>query len=233
MTTNDVAPRERSQGPRGTRSTQGLLAIWHDVDVGFEPSFDEWYDRQHHLERVSVPGFACARRYLNLGAGPRYFSRYDVDDPRVLASRPYLEALNRPTEWTRTLMPHYRNTTRAVFHFVAGAGAADGGELVTLRLWDDDPDASRAFGNAEMSALVAAPGVLRVEVWKADTAVSTLRTEEKKLRGGADVVVGQAILVEGSDIDRVTDAVARHVLPFLAAAATVDRYRLVYQLQKD
>jgi hypothetical protein len=230
--TNDTTPQENPHLSQQHRSTQGLLAIWHGVEAGFEPSFDDWYDRQHHLERVNVSGFARARRYLNLDAGPRYFSRYEVDDASVLASAPYLNALNNPTEWTRTLMPRYRNTTRAVFRVVAGAGDADGGELVTLRLAGDDADAARAFGRREMAALATAPGVLRVEVWKTDSAVSTLRTAEKKLRGTADNVVGQAILVEGSNIDRLTDAVARHLLPFLAAAATVDRYRFVYQLQK-
>src|SRR5512139_868356 len=100
---------------RRARSTQGLLAIWHDVEAGFEPAIDEWYDRQHHQERVGIPGFARARRYLNLAAGPRYFSRYDVDDAAVLRSAAYLAALNHPTPWTQSVMPRYRNTTRAVF----------------------------------------------------------------------------------------------------------------------
>jgi hypothetical protein len=229
---NDATLPEPPPVPRQHRGTQGLLAIWHGVETGFEPSFDEWYDRQHHAERVDIAGFARARRYVNLDAGPRYFSRYDVDDAEVLASAPYLGALNHPTEWTRTLMPRYRNTTRAVFRFVTGAGDADGGLLVTLRLGGGDADALRGFERREMAELTSAPGVLRVEVWKADGVVSTLPTEEKKLRGIADSAVGQAILVEGSDIDRVTGAVERHLLPFLAAAATIDRYRLVYQLRK-
>ncbi len=229
---NDATLPEPPPVARQQRSTQGLLAIWHGVEPGFEPAFDDWYDRQHHAERVAVPGFVRARRYVNLDTGPRYFSRYDVDDARVLASAPYLGVLDTPTEWTRTLMPRYRNTTRAVFRFVAGTGDADGGLLVTLRIGGGVADASRGSERRELAELAAAPGVLRVEVWKADSAVSTLPTEEKKLRGAADGVVGQAILVEGSDIDRVTDAVARHLLPFLAAAATTDRYRLVYQLRK-
>lgn len=229
---NDINPQERLQSPDQRRRRRGLLAIWHGVEAGFEPSFDDWYDRQHHLERVNIPGFARARRYLNLGAGPRYFSRYEVDDVAVLASAAYLNAVNNPTEWTRTLMPRFRNTTRAVFRFEAGAGNADGDELATLRLSGDDPDASHTFGSREISALVQAPGVLQAEVWRTDIAVSTLRTDEKKLRGNDDNLVGQVILVEGSNIDRLTDAVARHLLPFLAAAATVDRYRFIYQLQK-
>lgn len=229
---NDPAPVQNPQSPPQRRSTYGLLAIWHGVESGFEPSFDDWYDRQHHPERVSIAGFARARRYVNLDSGPRYFSRYDVDDARVLASKPYLEALNNPTEWTRTLMPRYRNTTRAVFRFVAGAGDGEGGELVTLRLTGEALDTARVFGRPEMAALASAPGVLRVEIWRTDEVVSTLRTEEKKLRGTADALVEEAILVESSDSARLRDALARHLLPYLAGTATIDRYRFVYQLQK-
>jgi len=230
---NETIPREDPQPRQQRRTTSGLLAIWHGTEAGFEPSFDDWYDRQHHLERVSIAGFARARRYVNLGAGPRYFSRYDVDNALVLASKAYLDALNNPTDWTRTLMPRYRNTTRAVFRFVTGAGDEEGGELVTLRLAGDAMDSTRAFGRREIAALVSAPGVLRVEIWRTDSAVSTLRTEEKKLRGTQDAVVEGAMLVEGSDGARLRDAVARHLLPYLAETATIDRYRFVYQLQKN
>ncbi len=199
----------------------------------YEPMFDDWYDRQHHPERVGIPGFHRTRRYLNLDDGPRYFSRYDVTNGDVLASPAYLHALNHPTEWTRTLMPRYRNTTRAVFRFAAGAGAADGGLLVTLRLPGEAPDAARAFGVPQMDVLAQAPGVLRVEMWTTDSVVSTLRTEEKKLRGAADNVVGQAILIEGSDIDRLTDAIARHLIPLLGVSPILDQYRLVYHLHRS
>lgn len=216
--------------PRPARSTNGLLAIWHGVEPGFEPAFDEWYDRQHHAERVAIAGFSRARRYLNLDSGPRYFSRYDVDDPSVLASTPYLHALNHPTPWTRSLMPRYRGTTRSVFAYRGGAGDAEGSELVTLRL---PRDAAGALGAAQWSALAEAPGVLRVESWEADVAVSGLRTEEKALRGTADAAVDRAILVEGSHRGRLDDALARHLLPLLEHPAVIDRYRLVYQLRKD
>jgi hypothetical protein len=213
-------------------AARGLLAIWHGAEPGYEPTFDDWYDRQHHRERVGIPGFRRARRYVNLGAGPRYFSRYDVDAPSVLASVPYLHALNHPTAWTQAVMPRYRNTTRAVFAYAGGAGDAEGGDLVTLRLAVGSGEA-RVPSASELSRLVEAPGVLRVEVWRADRDVSSLRTEEKKLRGAADDVVAQAILVEGSAIDRVGDAVARHLLPLLDAVPIVDRYRFVFGLARD
>jgi len=230
---NATPPEASPPMPRQHRTTQGLLAVWHGVEAGFEPAFDDWYDRQHHAERVGIPGFARARRYVNLGAGPRYLCRYDVADAAVLASAPYLAALKQPTDWTRTLMPRYRNPTRAVFRFVAGAGDAEGGLLVTLRIAGDGSGAEAAFAAHGIAALASAPGVLRVEAWTADVAASTLRTEETRLRGGADAIVGHAILVEGSDIDRLGDAVARHLLPLLPEVAAVDRYRLVFQLRRQ
>lgn len=220
---------EISEKPRMNRHAQGLLAIWHGIEDGFAPVFDDWYDRQHHLERVNIAGFLRARRYVNTDAGQRYFARYDVTDPSVLASAPYLWAVNNPTDWTQSLMPRYRNTSRAVFRYAQGAGLADGGDLVTLRFNGSESDATVRIGSEEMTALVGAAGVLRIEVWHSDAAVSTLGTKEKKLRREADAGVAQAILVEGSNIDRITDAVAKFLLPLLPAPAAIDRYRLVFQ----
>lgn len=214
---------------REARTTIGLLAIWHGVEPGYEPSFDEWYDRQHHAERVAIPGFERARRYVNLDAGPRYFSRYDVVDPGVLGTAAYLDALNHPTPWTRSLMPRYRGTTRSVFAYRGGAGEAEGADLVTLRL---PREGANALGAAQWAALVESPGVLRVESWEADTAVSGLRSEEKSLRGIADAAAERVLLVEGSHPQRLADAIARHLLPSLALPPVIDRYRLVYRLQK-
>ena len=129
-------------------------------------------------------------------------------------------------------MPRYRNTTRAVFGYAAGAGDMDGGDLLTLRLAAASGEAS-VPGEQALSRLAEAPGVLRVEVWQADRDISSVRTEEKKLRGADDDAVAQAILVEGSAIDRVSDAVARHLLPLLDAVPVVDRYRFVFGLVRD
>lgn len=213
----------------------GMLGVWHGVEPGFEDAFDDWYDRQHHRERVNVPGFLRARRYLNQGQGPRYFNRYDVTNAGVLASSAYLDRLNNPTEWTRSQLHRYRDTTRAVFELAGRFGDAEGGSLLTLRI----PEGAIAdFGawatrlRDALRAIAAERGVLRAELWHGDAAASTLRSEEKRLRPGADTIVAQAMLIEGSDADRVRDAVGKLLLALLPPAVVVDSFRLVFDLRR-
>ena len=116
--------------------TTGVLAIWHDVEAGPDETADlfEWYNRQHHVERFDIPGFARARRYEAVaGSSPRIFSRYDTETPDVLASPAYRERLDNPTEWTRRCMPRYRNMARTVCRVVRRFGRGEGGKLAALR----------------------------------------------------------------------------------------------------
>jgi hypothetical protein len=214
----------------------GLLGVWHGVEPGAEDAFDEWYDRQHHLERVGVPGFLRARRYVNLSGGPRYFNRYDVTGTHVLASADYLDRLNHPTEWTRSMLPRYRDTTRAVFHLAARAGVAEGADLLTLRIPHSAAAPLEGWLRGRDDAVqetVADRGVLRMECWSTDTAVSGLRSEERRLRPDGDAIVAQAVLIEGSNIDRVAAAFARHLQPLVPPGTIVDHYRLVFDLRRS
>lgn len=213
----------------------GLLGVWHGVEPGSEDAFDEWYDRQHHRERVGVPGFLRARRYLNVAQGPRYFNRYDVAGAQVLASAAYLDRLNHPTDWTRAMLPRYRDTTRAVFRLDSRHGEADGGSLLTLRIPEGAlQDAGDWLGRCRpaLGALAATAGVLSAECWLADVEATTLRSEEKRLRPGTDAVVAQALLVEGSDLGRVDRAVTQHLLPLIPPGAVLDRFQWVFDLRQ-
>jgi hypothetical protein len=61
---------------------------------------------------------------------------------------------------------------------------------------------------------------------------SALHSEEEGIRRSADGVVEYAMLVDGSDRGRLSDVDAPDLLALLGGAATVDRYRLVYTLQR-
>ncbi len=49
---------------------QGILAIWNDVREGHEAEFNHWFQSEHLLERLAVPGFLFGRRHrADFGVG--------------------------------------------------------------------------------------------------------------------------------------------------------------------
>jgi hypothetical protein len=214
-----------------TVSGAGALGVWHGVAEGQEQAVDHWYDREHHAERIAVPGFLRARRYLNLGQGLRYFSRYDVADVGVLASAPYLAALDGPSPWSQRMFPHYRDTVRGAFQVNGRRGAADGGVVATLRFPSDPSQADDAFMRAVeplLDALAAAPGVLRTEAWLIDGPVTSTRTKEKALRTAPDAWPARALVIDGSSAEALRTALAQVVPEPMRRKASIDLMQLVF-----
>ncbi|MEI9804029.1 MAG: hypothetical protein WDN48_05650 [Pseudolabrys sp.] len=76
---------------------QGILAIFNDCRAGFEEEFEAWFQGEHLLERLAVPGFLYGRRHQAISGACGYFNFYLVASPDVLTSKPYLDRLNNPT----------------------------------------------------------------------------------------------------------------------------------------
>jgi hypothetical protein len=92
----------------------GHLVVANDVVSGAEQAFERWYQTEHLAERLGVPGFHNARRYVAVEGAPRYAALYETDDAAVLDSEPYRARLSAPTETTRAIMPSFRNMNRTV-----------------------------------------------------------------------------------------------------------------------
>jgi hypothetical protein len=71
----------------------GILAVWNDCARGREASYEEWYQQQHLIERVSVSGFLVGRRYEAVAAKRQFLTTYEVERLEVLSSPQYLERL--------------------------------------------------------------------------------------------------------------------------------------------
>ena len=72
----------------------GILSVWNDCAPEGLEHFERWYNGEHLMERVGVPGFRFGRRYeLVSGGDRRFMAFYEVDSPAVLTSRPYVERL--------------------------------------------------------------------------------------------------------------------------------------------
>lgn len=165
-----------------SKSEQGILAIWNDVRPGQEAAFDAWFQSEHLLERLGVPGFKFVRRHEALLGAPRYFNFYIVDNPDVLTSKPYLERLDNPTPMTKKIMTEaFINMNRTVCHRAPRRGHFSGAFAVTVR-FNDAPDMAKVTSLAD--ELVQDTKIAGCELWTAvDTAGAPVSAEEK-LRGG-------------------------------------------------
>jgi hypothetical protein len=179
---------------------RGILAIWHDIAPEASADVLDWYDREHHFERLAVPGFRNVRRHEAVEASPALFIRYETDDVDVLGSAAYLARLNGPTPWTLRSQPNFRNNSRTVCIREARIGMAEGGFVLTLRLSAARPLALADIGDWTMlaGALTQHHGILGAEFWRADPSRSRIPTREKDIRQGEDIYVSAVLVIHAS-----------------------------------
>ncbi|MBK5104531.1 MAG: hypothetical protein JJE42_09805, partial [Burkholderiales bacterium] len=111
----------------------GVLLVLNDIVETAEDEFNRWYQQQHVPERLRVPGFRTARRYRAVDGGPAYMAVYECESIAVLASEPYLERLRNPTDWTRKVMPGFRNMLRSACRQTWSLGAGVGGGAIVVQ----------------------------------------------------------------------------------------------------
>jgi len=82
---------------------RGLLLTMTEPPPHLEEEFNAWYDDEHIAERLAIPGFRSARRWVAQGkpGEGKYLATYELDSPGVLSSEGYLARLNNPTPWSR------------------------------------------------------------------------------------------------------------------------------------
>ncbi|HYN12581.1 MAG TPA: hypothetical protein VET51_08065 [Burkholderiales bacterium] len=81
----------------------GLLLTVTEPPPAMEEEFNAWYDEEHLAERLSIPGFRSAQRWvadLPPGEG-KYLANYELDSLAVLSSPAYLERFRNQTPWSK------------------------------------------------------------------------------------------------------------------------------------
>ncbi|HZQ74450.1 MAG TPA: hypothetical protein VFB08_16135 [Burkholderiales bacterium] len=84
-------------------TNRGLLLTLTEPPAAMEEEFNAWYDDEHLPERLSIPGFRSARRWIAecRPGGGKYLATYELDAPEVLRSAEYLARFDHPTPWSR------------------------------------------------------------------------------------------------------------------------------------
>jgi len=204
---------------------QGILAIWNDCRAGREAEFESWFQGEHLLERLAVPGFLFGRRHQAISGACGYFNFYVVEQPAVLTSKPYLERLDHPTPMTRKVMSEiFINMNRTICHRTLRRGAFRGAYAVTAR-FDVAPEMSALTVLAEN--LVHDAGVASCEIWSAVDPAGQLVSMEEKLRGG-DKKIKACLMVDTlrqGDAEKLGERLSQQF-----AGAEVGVFRVLCQL---
>lgn len=85
----------------------GLLLTMTEPSPANEDEFNAWYDNEHVIERLSIPGFLSARRWqadTRPGEG-KYLATYELVSPSVLETPEYLRHVGDGlTPWSRRML---------------------------------------------------------------------------------------------------------------------------------
>jgi hypothetical protein len=171
----------------------GILSVFHNCRPGREAEFEAWYQGEHLIERLAVPGFLFGRRCKGVAGTSGYFTFYLVETPEVLASKPYLQRLDNPTPMTQKMMSEvFVDMNRTVCRRLARRGSFRGALTVVARFNQRQDDAA-LFGLLEK--LTAPTCVAGGEIWIALDAAGMPVSKEEQLRGGDDKIAA-ALMIE-------------------------------------
>jgi hypothetical protein len=161
---------------------KGLLFMAFDFSTAHADEFHDWYDREHIPERLRVPGFLNAERWIADDKPMIHVATYDLENAGVLSSPPYLAVGGEnQTAWTKRVTAMCRRLMRYEGEqLVPGDQTAPngaGGLLVASMT--PDPDAEAEFNdwydNEHRPRLSSVPGVLSGRRFRATDTASERR----------------------------------------------------------
>src|SRR3954447_26999743 len=144
-----------------------LIAAMNFSDVA-EDEFHDWYDTEHLPERLAVPGFLNAERWLGINDPKDSVALYDLDTVGVLHSPPYLAVGGaNGSPWTKRVTGRVRHIMRMEGEQIrpgdapAPVGQAQALLLIAMNVAPEHENEFNEWYNTEhLSALAGVPGVL-------------------------------------------------------------------------
>ena len=209
-----------------------MLLTSMDVDAADEAEFNRWYDREHLEERVAIPGFLEARRYVAHQASPKYLSLYSTAEFDVLDSPAYRAALANQTAWSKATISRFKNMIRAVARITISRGTGRGAALglVRIRPQAADQDALRATLKDRLDPGDRA-GLISMHLLESDAALS------KPIAGNPGASEPGAgdwyVLIDGTEISAIESAIAACTAALTSAVISTGVYRLMWDLAKS
>jgi hypothetical protein len=208
------------------------MLLWYDIVPEAIDAHDEWHTREHFPERVGIPGFLRAQRWVAVNGGPRYFVVYEVTDIGVLSDAPYMKRLNNPTPWTSRTMPNFRGMTRGFCNVTHRYGTVLGTSAATIRFGASSENQERLADwlDEALATLVQRSGI--ASAFLLESGVAPAMTKEQSIRG-QDAGVDQVLWVTGYSEQAVVGLLAGELSAGAlihngaTSGVTVGQYQLV------
>ena len=214
---------------------KGMLLTSMDIAPSDEAEFNRWYDREHLKERVAIPGFLEARRYVAHNGTPKYLSLYSTETFEVLDSPAYRTALANQTDWSKANIARFKNMIRAVARITISRGQGRGAALgiIRLRPLAGSQDKLRAALKDVLDP-GALDGIISMHLIESDPALSRPITDDSPVSnpGSGDWFV----LIDRTHVDAVGAALAKRFTDeVLKSSAVISTgiYNLMWDLAKS
>jgi hypothetical protein len=150
---------------------KGLLIAAMDFSDVAADEFHDWYDTEHIPERLRVPGFINADRWIGSSNPKLSVATYDLDAVGVLHSPPY-QAVGgaNGSPWTKRVTGRVQHVIRLEGdQILPGDGVAPGGAGALISM-NPVPEAEAEFNEwydtEHLPALGAVPGVLQARRYR-------------------------------------------------------------------
>ena len=213
---------------------KGMLLTSMDIDPSDDIDFNRWYDREHLEERVAIPGFLEARRYVAHQGSPKYLCLYSTETFDVLDSPAYRAKLANQTDWSRKTMARFKNMIRAVARITISHGQGRGAALgiVRLRPTAGGEDKLRTALQQKLDP-EKSDGIMSMHLIENDPALSKPLTDEPASPnlGSGDWFV----LIDGTHVNAISAAIAALVgdnSAFKSSVISTGVYNLMWDLSK-
>lgn len=215
-------------------SGNGAVLIWHNILEEFRAEFHEWHNREHMPERLAIAGFRRGRRYRAVDGEPEYFNLYEADGIEVLAGPEYLARLNSPTEWTKRVLPGFRDVARSICRVAHTTGVGQGGFILTQRFAVAEhqrEQLAQTLSDAILPVIAGSPGIVGAHLCLADAGASGVVTAEAATRVVPTIVPSWAVLIEGISVAGVKLAGTEVAKALATASITSAVQSAVYHLE--
>jgi hypothetical protein len=149
-----------------------LLMVLVEADPRHEEEMNAWYDDEHMAERLSIPGFVSARRWVSATTPHRYLATYELTGLDVFESPAYLAHYgDNQTPWSKRNLGRMKVFRRWTASQIAGPAlpAEGAGLFVSCR---DCPPAldvefNRWYDEEHVPLLEGVAGMLRARRFRA------------------------------------------------------------------